>query len=138
VVQETMIRAWRAADCLSSSFGSIRGWLFRVARNIAIDNFRARRCRPTEVAESAAAGMACADDEAERLLAVLEMRRMLGLLSPIHVAVLRECYYNGRTLTEAAEVLGVPCGTVKSRLSCALRRLRTLLNEPAAEPGLAA
>jgi RNA polymerase sigma-70 factor, ECF subfamily len=138
VVQETMIRAWRTAEYLSPSVGSVRGWLFRVARNIAVDQFRARRCRPVEVAETAAAEVTCGEDEADRLLAVLEVRRGLRRLSPVQLAAVHECYYNGRTAAEAAVVLGVPVGTVKSRLSCALHRLRMLLGEPAGQPRLAA
>ena len=54
VVQETMLRAWRHCDELSPEKGSVRGWLVRVAHNIAMDKIRMRRSRPAEVAEESA------------------------------------------------------------------------------------
>src|SRR5258708_19159397 len=54
VLQETMLRAWRHCEQLSEENGSIRGWLLRVAHNIAIDKVRMRRCRPAEVAAPSA------------------------------------------------------------------------------------
>ena len=54
VVQETMLRAWRHFGQLSAEKGSVRGWLIRVAHNIAMDKMRMRRSRPAEVP---AAGM---------------------------------------------------------------------------------
>src|SRR5690606_34649198 len=51
-VQETWVRAWRHLDQLTEQKGSVRGWLTRVAHNIAMDQHRARRARPTEVAWS--------------------------------------------------------------------------------------
>src|ERR1700722_11160884 len=52
VVQETMLRAWRHCGEFSAERGSVRGWLVRVAHNIAVDKIRMRRSRPAEVAES--------------------------------------------------------------------------------------
>src|SRR5688500_15361752 len=52
VLQETLIRAWRHAGSLTEAAGSIRGWLFTVARNVMTDKMRAKAVRPAEVAES--------------------------------------------------------------------------------------
>src|SRR5689334_10014053 len=54
VVQETLIRAWRNPEALTNDKGSVRGYLFTITRNIAIDRHRARQARPAEVAESPA------------------------------------------------------------------------------------
>src|SRR3954464_4388675 len=51
VVQETLVRAWKHADDLTSGKGSVRGWLLTVARNIVPAGARARAVRPAEVAE---------------------------------------------------------------------------------------
>jgi RNA polymerase sigma-70 factor, ECF subfamily len=58
--------------------------------------------------------------------------RALARLSPEHRAVLREVYFADRTAAQAAEVLGLPVGTVKSRVHHALRRLRLHLAEESA------
>ncbi|MEI6622857.1 MAG: sigma factor, partial [Actinomycetes bacterium] len=49
IVQETLLRAWRHPDVLDRRGGrSVRAWLFTVARNLAVDSFRARSARPAE------------------------------------------------------------------------------------------
>jgi RNA polymerase sigma-70 factor (ECF subfamily) len=53
----------------------------------------------------------------------------LRTLSPEHRNVLLECYFRGASVAEAAETLGVPPGTVKSRAHCALKALRLELEE---------
>jgi RNA polymerase sigma-70 factor (ECF subfamily) len=125
VIQETMLRAWRKSDTLSPERGSIGGWLIRVAHNIAIDRLRARRARPAEVDEAHAdAGTWSVTDHAEATVNSVYVARALQRLSRGHRAVLHEVYFADRTCAEAAAVLGIPVGTVKSRLYHALRRLR--------------
>jgi RNA polymerase sigma-70 factor (ECF subfamily) len=131
IVQETMIRAWRNIDRFDPERDTgMRGWLLRVARNIAVDKFRAKKVRPAEVPESAALRIGV-PDPADKVLRAVQVRAALGRLSEAHRAVLRECYFNGNTISETAEILGIPVGTVKSRLSSALRNLRDQLADPA-------
>ncbi|HVQ97124.1 MAG TPA: sigma-70 family RNA polymerase sigma factor [Mycobacteriales bacterium] len=130
VVQETMLRAWHNADALGTG-GSVWGWLSTVARNIAIDRNRARQSRPTEVCASAAASRQVPDHADEVVTSVL-VSDALNRLNPAHRAVLRQVYFANRTCAEAAAALGVPVGTVKSRLYWALRRLAVELNQRAA------
>ncbi|MGW1680189.1 sigma-70 family RNA polymerase sigma factor [Saccharopolyspora sp. NPDC002376] len=135
VVQETWVRAWRNLDRLTENLGSVRGWLLRVAHNIAIDQHRSRRARPTEVGLPErdleyTAVQPSANDQVETKLVV---REMLENLSPAHRATVVEVYYADRTAASAAKTLGVPPGTVKSRLHNALRTLReTVSSQPIA------
>jgi RNA polymerase sigma-70 factor (ECF subfamily) len=126
VVQETLVRAWRHAERLDD--GSARPWLFRVARNIVIDRARARRSRmpdaPAEVIEAAAG-----TNELDSALLAWQIADALRSLSPDHRRVIVEVYYRGRSVAEAAAVLGVPPGTVRSRTFYALRALRVALEE---------
>jgi RNA polymerase sigma-70 factor, ECF subfamily len=131
VVQETMLRAWRRASVLTPEYGSVSGWLMRVAHNIAVDKIRARRARPAEVEETAATPQTL-DDHAGGVIDSVFVARALARLSPEHRAVLREVYFADRTAAQAAEVLGLPVGTVKSRVHHALRRLRLHLAEESA------
>jgi RNA polymerase sigma-70 factor, ECF subfamily len=128
VVQETLVRAWHNAANLTPDRGSVRGWLLRVARNIVIDRHRARQSRPTEVDESALEWHV-GPDESDQLLNSMHMVDALATLKREHRAVLVEVYYRGRTVVEAAEVLQVPVGTVKSRTYYALRALRLAIEE---------
>jgi RNA polymerase sigma-70 factor (ECF subfamily) len=130
VVQEAMLRAWRHADTLKPDRGSMWAWLTRVARNIAIDRSRARHARPTEVAESVASDAASrAPDHAENVATSISIAEALRQLSPSHRAVLYQVYFLDRTVAQAADVLGIPVGTVKSRLYHAIRHLRHALGE---------
>lgn len=131
VVQETWIRAWRHLDRLTENLGSVRGWLVRVAHNVAIDMRRSRRARPTEVElpEQDLEGVAVVPGPGDEVATRLDVDAVLGNLSNVHRHTLVEVYFADRTADSAACVLGVPVGTVKSRVHKALRALRDTLPE---------
>ncbi len=126
VVQETLVRAWRHGRTLVEEKGSIRGWLLTVTRNIIIDRARARSARPTEVAESPATPPV-EHDHAESVVNSMLVLGAMDSISAEHREVLVELYYRGRTVNEAAQTLGIPAGTVKSRSYYALRAMRTAI-----------
>jgi RNA polymerase sigma-70 factor (ECF subfamily) len=123
VVQETLVRAWKHPEVLVNGKGSIRGWLLTVARNIVTDRARARAARPVEVAESPATPP-IEKDHADSVVDSMVVMEALDQLSGHHRDVLVELYFRGRSVTEAADALGIPPGTVKSRSHHALRALR--------------
>jgi len=127
VLQETLLRAWRHADNLrNDSKGSVRGWLLTVARNIITDRVRARAVRPQEVGEPVDVP-AVELDHAEQVVNSMAVLGAMDKLSAEHREVLVEMYYRGRTVTETAQVLRIPPGTVKSRSYHAMRALRAVL-----------
>ncbi|EFL25671.1 RNA polymerase sigma-70 factor, ECF subfamily [Streptomyces himastatinicus ATCC 53653] len=128
VVQETLLRAWRNADQLQRSGGSVRPWLVTVARRIVIDGHRSRRARPQEVDAAPLHVMPAADD-IDRALRQMTISDALNDLSDAHREALVETYFKGRTVSEAAGVLRVPPGTVRSRVYYALRSLKLSLEE---------
>jgi RNA polymerase sigma-70 factor, ECF subfamily len=127
VVQETLLRAWRKAESLEGDASSLRSWLFAVAHNLAIDEQRARSARreeaDPELAEVAVAG------QLDRALEASQIADALRTLSGDHREAIVETYFRGRSVAEAAAVLGVPPGTVKSRTYYGLRALRAALEE---------
>jgi len=129
VVQETLLRAWRHPESLDPKRGDPRPWLFTVARRIAIDAHRARDARPVEVGDAALASVESGTDEIERALETWLVSDALAALTPAHREVLVETYYRGRSIAEAARVLGIPEGTVKSRVHYAMAALRLALQE---------
>ncbi|WP_035805158.1 sigma-70 family RNA polymerase sigma factor [Kitasatospora mediocidica] len=128
VVQETLVRAWRNADRLDVAAGSVRPWLVTVARRIVIDNHRRGAARPPET-DAAPLELLPAEDELDRALRLMTITDALGALTRAHREVVVETYLKGRTVGEAAVELGVPAGTVKSRLFYALRSLKLALEE---------
>ena len=128
VVQETLLRAWRKFPALDGSQGSVRAWLFKVARNIVIDEWRTKRSQ-SELSVADVPEVGDEVDRTDQLLLSWVVADALTRLSTEHRAVLLECYYGGRSVAEAARRLGVPEGTVKSRTHYALRALRLALEE---------
>jgi RNA polymerase sigma-70 factor (ECF subfamily) len=127
VVQETLLRAWRNRSVLERPTGALRAWLFTVARNIVIDEWRTRRSQSeTTVADVPDSGES---DRTDQVLLSWVVAEALTRLSEEHRAVLLECYYRGLPVSEAADRLGIPVGTVKSRTHYALRALRLALEE---------
>lgn len=126
VVQETFVRAWRWIDRLTPEYGSVNSWLRRVAYNVAVDGHRMRQVRPAEVELQHQDAPMHQDgtDGTEQILVGMVVQDMLSTIWPEHRAVLEEVYLKDRTAAEAADVLGIPVGTVKSRLFYALRTLR--------------
>ncbi|HEX2772889.1 MAG TPA: sigma-70 family RNA polymerase sigma factor [Micromonosporaceae bacterium] len=129
LVQETLLRAWRHPEALDPRRGSPRAWLFTTARNLAIDAWRRRGARANEVVTSDLPEPRQPVDEADRAVEAWLVAEALSRLSAAHREVIVECFYRGRSVSEAAAHLGVPPGTVKSRTHYALRSLRLALAE---------
>ena len=128
IVQETMVRAWREAGRLDVSGPSLMPWLTAVARRIVIDEHRRKRARPAETEESVAADVPVDDDTAAIVLRVAVADAMRQLTSS-HRQILNETFLRDQTVNRAAEALGIPVGTAKSRVYYALRVLEVVLAE---------
>ncbi|MEV6209379.1 sigma-70 family RNA polymerase sigma factor [Kitasatospora sp. NPDC051914] len=101
-------------------------WLFTIARRTVADHLReAYKAPQTSVEETDVA----ADDSLSGLLTTMEIEAGLGELPPLEREVMILFHLQDLPLTACAEVLGVPPGTVKSRLHRARRTLREILTE---------
>ncbi|KAA2261505.1 sigma-70 family RNA polymerase sigma factor [Solihabitans fulvus] len=133
IVQETLFRAWQHPQTLTTQHASIRPWLFTVARNLVHDHRRSRHARQVDYYGTECdlpRRAAVAANPAESVVEHQAMLVALGRLSAQHREVVVQLYYLDRSLADAARVLGVPVGTVKSRAYYALRALRLALDEP--------
>jgi RNA polymerase sigma-70 factor, ECF subfamily len=131
LVQETIVRAWRHPEALADR--PARPWLFAVARNLAVDAYRARQSRPPETGQEAFDTLP-AHDDADRTLESWAVAEALASLRPDHRSVIVETYYRGCSVAEAAATLGIPPGTVKSRTYYALKALKLALQERGLAP----
>jgi RNA polymerase sigma-70 factor (ECF subfamily) len=127
IVQDTLVRAWRSADRYDANRGSVAAWLFTIARNLVIDHERRRDHQPDTVALPAV--VPDPSGEIDRMLETWQVADALAGLSNTHREVILACHYRGHTIAETAALLGVPDGTVKSRLYYGLRALRLRLEE---------
>ena len=127
VVLETLLRAWRNSQILEPARGSERSWLYTVARNIVIDEWRTTRWSPeTEIDRIPDQPIGYASDPLmnRHLVAVA-----LGRLTREHRDVLGELYLRRSSIAQAAQALGIAPGTVKSRTYYALCALRLAIEE---------
>lgn len=125
--QDTFLRAWRAADRFDDNLGSLRTWLFAIVRNVIIDKSRARAVRPAVAGDEG--DEPTTGDELDKALVAWQVEEALRRLSDEHRRVLVEVHYRGRPYQDVAAELGVPAGTVKSRVYYALKALRLTLDE---------
>lgn len=129
--QEAMLAVWRRAETFKPERASAPAWIFTIARNKRIDLIRrAARFEPNEAEapELAPENEPAAEQivaEQERDLAV---RAALGALSDEQRQVVFLAFYEGCAHAEISERLGLPLGTVKSRLRLAFGKLRAALN----------
>ncbi|KOU65486.1 RNA polymerase sigma factor [Streptomyces sp. IGB124] len=134
VMSAAFLEAWRLRGTVDPEGGSLRPWLLGVTTNIARNHCRSnRRFRAAAAVAAAAAGAAAVPDHAEEVAGRLDDRRQiaatlaqLSALRRPEREVLLLCLCEGLEYAEAARVLGIPVGTVRSRLSRARTKLRKL------------
>lgn len=128
IAQETLLRAWRNLDTLRPE--GVRSYLLTIARNVITDMWRAEQRRPPLVGDGdlfTVAGHVV--DDVGQAIESWVVAEALDRISPEHRAVVRELYYEGRTVRETAARLSLPEGTVKSRAYYAIRALRDAFEE---------
>jgi RNA polymerase sigma-70 factor (ECF subfamily) len=130
IVQDTFVRAWRGRERFDAERGSLRTWLFAIARNLIIDAARARASRPPARQPSAENERDQTEtDEVEKTLLSMQIQEALRRLSEEHRTVILEVQYRGRPYAEVAKELGVPAATLRSRMYYGLKALRLALEE---------
>lgn len=129
LVQDAFLAVWRNASAFTPARGSVRSWLLSIVHNRGVDRLRtlaaiARRREAMEQGELLRPeGADAADLGIGRALAG-RVRQELSRLPGDQFEVLKLSYYGGFTHHEIAEMLGLPLGTVKSRMRLGLERLR--------------
>jgi RNA polymerase sigma-70 factor, ECF subfamily len=130
LVQETFLRLWRSAPTFDPSRGSVRTFMFTIARRVAVDLLRRTASRPLPAGDTAAEQEDVPGGEAfDALVLGLEVRDALQALSAKHREVLELMVDEDLGQPEIAARLGVPVGTVKTRAFYGLRALRVELED---------
>jgi RNA polymerase sigma-70 factor, ECF subfamily len=132
VVQEAFLTVWRQADRIDVSRGKLTSFVLTVVHHKAIDALRARRGQvarqvSVDVADVEKAGA----DVSERVMQSLnrdEVRTALAAVPDDQRRAIEMAYFEGLTHIEIAEALGLPLGTVKSRLRLGLEKMRGALS----------
>jgi RNA polymerase sigma factor (sigma-70 family) len=133
IAQETLLAVWRKAAQFDPATAGASAWIFTIARNLRIDAVR-RAARSGTVDHGAeldyvvdpaepADHVMARNDEADRIAVALSQ------LSEEQSMAIRLSFIDERPHSEIADFLGIPLGTVKSRIRLAMNRLRALLDE---------
>lgn len=130
LVQEVMLKVWDKAGTYRAELASPSTWLFTLVRNCHIDMLRRSKNNKTLAADD----LWYEDEyEADPFAALQQQRSELGVRKSLQTLpeeqldVLRRVYLQGKSHQQAAEDLGLPLGTVKSRIRLALKKLESVL-----------
>src|SRR5262244_2271355 len=129
VTQEVFVEVWRAASRFDAGKGSPMAWVAMIAHRRAVDRVRSEQ-RSADRDRRAASSVIAYDDVAETVEDNLDrerVRRCLGTLTNLQREAVTLAYYGGYTYREVARLLGVPAGTVSTRMRDGLIRLRDCL-----------
>ncbi|MEP7025139.1 MAG: ECF RNA polymerase sigma factor SigK [Actinomycetota bacterium] len=129
VMQEVLLEAWRTASRFDPAKGSAMSWLMTLAHRRAVDRVRSEQ-RATEREKRATVAEIDYDEVLEAVESALDrerVRRCLGTLTELQRESVTLAYYGGYSYSEVATLLGVPAGTVKTRMRDGLIRIRDCL-----------
>jgi len=127
MVQESFVRLWRTAGRFDAARGSVGAYLFVIARSAAADIRKRPSSRPLLSVEEA--HLSPLPDNVDQILDGLIVREALDTLSPPQAEVLALAQEEGLTQSQIAERLGVPLGTVKTRMFHGMKALRAALDQ---------
>ena len=134
LAQETMLVVWRKAALFDPTASGAAAWIFTIARNLRVDAHRRERRTPAiEAADIGAEFQIDESPQPDSRVATLQweerVHSALTQLSSDQMDVIELAFFEDKAHAEIARTLGIPLGTVKSRLRLAMRRLRVLLGE---------
>jgi len=131
LLQDSFIKIWNNLDAYDASKGRLFTWLLNVARNTAIDSLRAAKAssrpNPANAIHTDAENVFIVDRQHQVDPSNIEhigMQEIVSQLRPERKMLIDLVYFGGYTHEEAAEVLNLPLGTVKTRIRSALQELK--------------
>lgn len=131
LAQETLLRVWRKAHLFDPSVAAPSTWIFRIARNLRID--RIRRERRPEFDPEDPALVREADPAADQIIETdqegARVRAAIDMLPPDQKQAILLSFFEDKPHREIADELGLPLGTVKSRIRLAFARVRQTLGD---------
>ena len=126
-LQETFIKIWKYSKKYDSSKAKLFTWMYRIARNTAIDKLRSHNLKFTKEVQ-------ISDSNVHKLSTsslnqdTIDLKKHVANLESKYQIVLNALYFEGMTQQEASDELDIPLGTIKSRLKIGLRELKKVYN----------
>jgi len=128
VLQEVFVNVWRKISTYDETKGRLFTWMLNIARNAAIDKVRSKGYRDNQrtqpIAEGENAGMSISSNP---VVNDVGLKKVLTTLNDEYRKLIDLSYFQGFTHEEIAKMLGIPLGTVKTRIRTAISQLRTMI-----------
>jgi RNA polymerase sigma factor (sigma-70 family) len=127
VLQNVFVNIWKKIESYDASKGRLFTWMLNIARNAAIDEVRSKGYRDKQKNQPLSEGMSLPGAVAGPAINDVGLKKVLSRLKEEWRVLIDLSYFQGFTHEEIAKMLGIPLGTVKTRIRSALIQLRTLI-----------
>jgi RNA polymerase sigma-70 factor (ECF subfamily) len=130
VLQETFVKIWHSFGSYSTEKGRLFTWMVNIARNLAIDKIRSKDYKNQNKNQELENNVTFIDEQRNTVYKpeLMGIKELVQTLKPDQKTILELVYFKGYTHVEAADELGIPLGTIKTRLRMAIQQLRKHFN----------
>jgi RNA polymerase sigma factor (sigma-70 family) len=130
ILQETFVKIWNSFNGYSAEKGRLFTWMVNIARNLSIDKVRSKDFRNQNKNQEIENTVNLIDEQKNTVYKpeLLGIKDLVQTLRPEQKSILDLVYFKGYTHVEVADELGIPLGTVKTRLRMAIQELRKHFN----------
>jgi RNA polymerase sigma factor (sigma-70 family) len=130
VLQDTFVKIWNSFSSYSAEKGRLFTWMVNIARNLSIDKIRSKDFKNQNKNQELENNVTFIDEQRNTVYKpeLLGIKDLVETLKPDQKSILDLVYFKGYTHVEAADELGVPLGTIKTRLRMAIMQLRKHFN----------
>jgi len=130
VLQETFVKIWHSFSSYSTEKGRLFTWMVNIARNLAIDKIRSKDFKNQNKNQEIENNVTFIDEQRNTVYKpeLTGVKDLVQKLKPEQKQIIDLVYFKGYTHVEAAEELGIPLGTIKTRLRVAIQELRKHFN----------
>ncbi len=127
VLQDVFVKIWKQIETYDDSKGRLFTWMMNIARNASIDALRSKSYQNNqqnrELTETVYSEGGSTNTNTDKI----GLRKIVHMLKEEYRVLVELSYFQGFTQEEISKILGIPLGTVKTRLRSALIKLRQLL-----------
>ncbi|SEP29837.1 RNA polymerase sigma factor [Mucilaginibacter sp. AW1-7] len=130
ILQETFVKIWHSFSSYSAEKGRLFTWMVNIARNLAIDKIRSKDFKNQNKNQEIENNVTFIDEQRSTAYKpeLMGVKDLVQTLKPEQKSIIDLVYFKGYTHVEAAEELGIPLGTIKTRLRMGIQELRKHFN----------
>jgi len=127
ILQEVFVKVWKQIESYDSTKGRLFTWMLNIARNASIDTIRSKGYQNSQQNRELTEDVYIAGGTSEIRIDQIGLRKVVHSLKQEYKVLVELSYFQGYTQDEIAKMLGIPLGTVKTRLRTALIQLREII-----------